>query len=178
MDRIWFLTWHTYGTWLPGLELGFVGESRDETGKKFKENEPGTPYSSNLPGLQTYARNSMKGPPILLTKAQADALFEQLQETARIRKWTPVAISISPSHVHVLVGVLGDPDPEKLLGDFKAWGTRALSRAWGPPASETWWTQGGSKRRKKNAEDSRAALDYIRQQEGAWIIWINKEIEI
>ena len=24
IDRIWFLTWTTYGTWLPGDERGFV----------------------------------------------------------------------------------------------------------------------------------------------------------
>ena len=47
------------------------------------------------------------------------------------------------NHVHVVVGVPGDPEPERLLADFKAWGTRRLNRGWG--RREHWWTQGGSK---------------------------------
>lgn len=84
------------------------------------QNEPGAPYAADLPGLQGHARKIMKGAPIFLTKEQADCLFEQLKETAGIRKWTLMGISISPTHVHLLVGVFGDPEPEKLLGDFKA----------------------------------------------------------
>jgi hypothetical protein len=43
--------------------------------------------------------------------------------------------------------VPGDPAPGKILGDFKSWSTRALSKKFGAPASETWWTERGSKRK-------------------------------
>ena len=152
MDRVWFLTWHTYGTWLPGSEEGFVGETRDADSNKIVRNEPGTAYAADMPGLHTHVQKNMKGPPILLSKAQADCLFEQFQETACLRQWSLMGVSISPSHIHLLVGVPGDPSPEKILGDFKAWGTRALNKKWGQPASETWWTQGGSKRKKAKAK--------------------------
>ena len=54
----------------------------------------------------------------LLKLPQAERLFEQLQETAVHRGWQNRGVSISPTHVHLLVGVLGDPDPEKILGDL------------------------------------------------------------
>ena len=36
-----------------------------------------------------------------------------------IRKWLLIAVGIMRTHLHLLVGVPGDPDPEKLLNDFK-----------------------------------------------------------
>ena len=143
----------------------------------FFRNEPDTPYAEDMPGLHAFVQAKLKGPPILLNKPQAVCLFEQLQETARIRNWTLLGVSISPTHVHLLVGVPDDPDPEKILGDLKAWGTRALNIRWGKPPSETWWTQGGSKRKKSTPEAIQAALRYISEQKGAWIIWIKEGYE-
>ena len=34
-------------------------------------------------------------------------------------------------HVHLVVGVPGDPDPHAMLRDFKAYGSRALSAGFG-----------------------------------------------
>ena len=34
MDRYWLLTWHTYGTWLPGDRRGFVGRVREGSGPR------------------------------------------------------------------------------------------------------------------------------------------------
>src|SRR5690349_21194983 len=44
MDRVWHLTWTTYGTWLPGDERGFVSNVRDGDGPEVKHNTPATPY--------------------------------------------------------------------------------------------------------------------------------------
>jgi hypothetical protein len=68
VDRVWFLTWHTYGTWLPGSQRGFVGETRDAGSVKLLRNEPGTPYAADMPGLHEYVKSQLKGPPILLSK--------------------------------------------------------------------------------------------------------------
>jgi hypothetical protein len=77
------------------------------------------------------------------------------------------------NHVHVVVGVPGDPEPERLLADFKAWGTRRLNRGWG--RREHWWTQGGSRRRKKAAAALRAAIEYVRDQPRALVVWLDPE---
>jgi hypothetical protein len=58
MDRYWFLTWTTYGTWLPGDARGFVGRVwNEDLGPRVKHNEPGTPYDANLPGCGTLHGN-------------------------------------------------------------------------------------------------------------------------
>jgi REP element-mobilizing transposase RayT len=69
------------------------------------------------------------------------------------------------NHVHLVIGVPGDPDPTKVLGDFKAYGSRALTGRWGRPPSGTWWTYAGSKRRLKDEASVFAAVTYIREQE-------------
>jgi hypothetical protein len=57
--------------------------------------------------------------------------------------------------------VPGDPDPAKIQGDFKSWGTRTLSKRFGEPPSKTWWTERGSKRKLSDASAVVAALRYV-----------------
>ena len=171
VDRYWFLTWTTYGSWLPGSERGFVGTAIDDSGDIFNFNEQGTPPAMPNRRLQEFAETKLKSPPKLLDHAQAKSLLEQFQETSRIRSWLPIAIGIMRTHIHIVVGVPGDPDPEKILGDFKAYGSRCLNHEWSKPASNTWWTTGGSKR-KLNGEDSvEAAVNYVRRQSKPLLIW-------
>jgi REP element-mobilizing transposase RayT len=173
MDRFWLLSWTMYGNWLPGDPRGFVSEVRDETGDKVLHNTPGTPCDADLPALHAYAASIMTEDAIRLNLAQAEALAEQLQETAGHRGWRLLALAVMANHVHVVVGVPGDPDPEKLLDDFKAWGTRRLNYGWGRRAH--WWTQGGSKRPKKTAAALRAAIKYVRDQPHALVVWLDPE---
>src|SRR5205823_2545637 len=86
-----------------------------------------------------------------------------------------LALAVMANHVHVVVGVPGDPDPERILADFKAWATRRLKRGW--PGREDWWTAGGSKRRKKTPAAIRAAVVYVQDQPGALVVWLDPRIE-
>ncbi len=172
MDRYWLLTSTTYGTWLPGDERGFVGDTRDEAGVKQVHNLPGTPVDSDLPTLEAYARGAMKGPPIHLTLDHAPALLTQFQETARYRNWLLLAVGIMANHIHIVVGVPGDPDPSDVLGDFKSYGSRALNRRLGKPVSDTWWTESGSKRKLRDEQAIRYAIQYVRNQQYPLVIWV------
>ena|SRR6516165_7685886 len=172
MDRYWLLTWTTYGTWLPGDERGFVSPVRTGSGPERRHNQPGTPYDADMPGLQEAARRQLKCAPIYLGAFHAARLLAQFQETARYRDWLLVAVAIMRSHVHLLVGVNGDPEPEEVLADFKSYGSRSLNRHWTKPASGTWWTQSGSKRKLPNEAAVRAAVEYVRNQPNALLIWI------
>ena len=69
MDRYWFFTWRTYGTWLPG-EDGFVGYYRDAAGERVIDNMPGEPPARPIPRLEQYAREVMQGEPVLLVLCQ------------------------------------------------------------------------------------------------------------
>jgi REP element-mobilizing transposase RayT len=171
MDRYWLSTWTTYGAWLPGDQRGFVSEIRDEEGQKMLHNVPGTACDADITLLQGYARSIMTGEAVRLDLPQAQAVAAQLRETATYRGWQLLALAVMANHVHVFVGVSGDPDPEKLLGDFKAWATRRLNAGWG--RREHWWTQSGSRRRKQSPDAIKTAITYVRTQPHALVIWVN-----
>jgi len=167
MDRYWFLTNTCYSNWLPGDERGFVGRVKDRRPadgagrQRVTHDLPGTPYDEDIPGLEDAARSLMKGPPIRLTTSHADAALAQFRETARFRAWELWAVAIMFNHFHIVVGVNEDPAPGKILGDFKSWGTRRLSKQFGKPVSETWWTERGSKRKLEDESDLISATNYV-----------------
>ena len=105
------------------------------------------------------------------------ALLAQFQETAKHRDWQLLAVAIMANHFHIVVGDPGDPEPEKLLGDFKSYGSRALNRRWEKPVSGTWWTESGSKRKKQGAAAIRDAVLYVRDQSHALVVWIHPDFD-
>jgi REP element-mobilizing transposase RayT len=167
MDRYWLLTNTCYGTWLPGNARGFVGRVWEhrafdpEEKSRVTHDVAGTAYDEDMSGLERESRAHMKGEPIHLSTPQAEATLVQFQETSRFRGWELRAIAIMYNHFHLVVGVLGDPKPSKILGDFKSWGTRALSARFGAPRSGTWWTERGSKRKLPNEEAIICAIRYV-----------------
>ena len=78
------------------------------------------------------------------------------------------------NHVHLVIGAGDDADATKVLGDFKAYGSRALSARWGKPPAETWWTYGGSKRKLVGERAVLAAVEYVRNQECSLIVRISE----
>jgi REP element-mobilizing transposase RayT len=170
-DRVWFLTWHTYGTWLPGNEKGFVSSLRNADGDSEIHNIPGTTIDSDSPHLLEWSRQQLKSKPLVLKPLQANSLAEQLLETTAIRGWTMFAFAIVTNHVHVVVGVPGDPKPESLSGDFKRNGSRTLNRLYTRPAGGTWWTESGSHRKLAHELAILGAIRYTIQQQGALVIW-------
>ena len=176
MDRNWLLSNTCYGTWLPGKSGGFIGHVREhrpideQADIRVVHNMPGTPCDEEMHGLEAAARKLMKGPPVYLKVAHAEAALEQFLETATHRGWQIEAVAIMYNHFHIVVGVPSDPAPSKILGDFKSWATRKLTKTFGAPASETWWTQGGSKRKLKDETARRDAINYVLYKQPAPLI--------
>ena len=174
-DRYWLLTWTTYGTWLPGDSRCFVSNIRISPGPEIRLNTPGTPTAPSMPELRQHVEKLLSAPPVFLNRQHADVLLAQFQETANYRGWLLIGAAVMVSHVHVAVGVPVDPDPETMLRDFKAYGSRALNRRWGKPKSDTWWTESGSKRRLKTDDSVLRATRYVRDQESPLLVWIHPE---
>ena len=172
-DRHWLLTWTTYGTWLPGDSRGFVSPIPRKSGKWTRENRPGVAYDRDVPERLAESRRLLKGPPVFLRLPQAELLLGQFQETAAHRGWGLLAAAVMRAHVHLVVGVPGDPEPDALLRDFKAYGSRALNRRFSRPESGTWWTEGGSKRVNRTVELVVRAVRYVARQEGALVVWVD-----
>ncbi len=175
VDRHWFLTWTTYGTWLPGDERGFVGSVANELGEIINHNQVGSQPAAPNPNLYRSATQQLKSDPVVLTLAQAMALFEQFEETARVRNWLLIAVGVMHTHVHLVVGVVGDPEPDKILRDFKAYGSGRLNRTWEKPRSETWWTTRGSTRKLDDERGIETVVQYIRRQPNPLLIWTRSE---
>ncbi|MBY0513545.1 MAG: hypothetical protein K2P78_06495 [Gemmataceae bacterium] len=171
-DRHWLLTWTCYGRWLPGDRRGFVGNVRDADGTQLAHNAPGTPYDEDLPRLEGWVRRHLRGEPVALSRPDADVLIEQYQQTARVRAWRLEAASVMFNHTHVVVGVAGDPDPDRILETFKSWATRALKRTRPVPPNGTFWTAKGSTRKLPDAAAVRGAVVYVvKKQPDPLAVW-------
>ncbi len=163
----WLLTSTCYGTWLPGDPRGSVTSVRDYrpddplTCLRLEHDFPGEPYEDEMPGLQRHARETMIGPPVHFSLDHANVLATQFPETATQRGWKLLAFAVMYNHVHLVVNVPGFVEAHKILGDFKSYGSRALNRAFGKPASGTWWTYRGSKRLLRNDDAMAAAIHYV-----------------
>ena len=171
IDRIWFLTWTTYGTWLPGDERGFVSPKFEGDTPERRNNEPGRPYDEGRPDLRRIAESQLAGDPVRLTRAQAEVVRRQFEETARYRGWQLLAGAIMANHVHVVVGVPGDPDPSALLRDFKSYASRALNLRDRASVRPRWWTEQGSKRKIADWDTLETVLRYVREQAYALEAW-------
>ncbi|MEX0728683.1 MAG: transposase [Planctomycetaceae bacterium] len=172
-DRVWFFTWTTYGTWLPGDARGFVSPKFDQEQPEKRNNIVGVEYDKDRPKLRELARTKLVGDPVYLRFEHAEVIQVQFAETAWRRGWTIVIAAIIANHIHLVVGVFGDPDPEDLLRDFKSYASGSLNRSFPRPASGTWWTESGSKRKVKDPRHFDAVVRYVRNQKGALVVWEN-----
>jgi len=177
-DRYWFLTWTTYGTWLPGDQRGFVSDVESDDGTTIRHNVPGTEYDANMPDLEAHAASLLKADSVRLSKVQAELLLDQLLETADFRQWTLFAVSIMANHCHVVVGVPGDPDPEKLLGDLKSYGSRILNRTGHTVPHDKRWTKSGSKRKLPDDQAVLNTIQYTIDQEFPLVVWAHEVPEL
>jgi REP element-mobilizing transposase RayT len=166
-----FITSTTYAQRLPGDQRGFVSRVNSEI-----HNEFGTPVDTDVPWLRTYTLKNLKGEPVFLNGEHAKVLLEQFQQTVAHRHWELLGVAIMPNHVHILLETDGTVSPDTVAGTLKSWGSRRLSKVFGKPKSETWWTTGCSIRHK-TADSLPTVIQYIKEQHNPLLIWIAPEYE-
>ncbi|HEX3149599.1 MAG TPA: hypothetical protein VHR66_16105 [Gemmataceae bacterium] len=166
MDRHWLIWWTTYGSRVAGDARGFVSNvAAVDGGREVRHNAPGTDCDRNMPRLERYVRDRMLDDPFELTIKQAEVVVGQFLETTRIREFELHAAAVMVDHTHLLVGVPGDPDPEHLRELYKSWATRALKKHWELPRSGTFFTKGGSVRKKADETALTAAVIYVTREQ-------------
>lgn len=140
-----FLTWVTYGTWLPGDSRGWV-EYR---------------HGWQLPDPPREAEASaiMTEDACRLNKEQRQAVEEQIAETCRYRGWQLLAVNCRSNHVHAVVCAAG-VRPKKIRIDLKAWATRCLKEQF-DSARENWWAERGSIRFLYGEPSVEAVVIYV-----------------
>ena len=146
----YFITWTTYGTWLPGDDRGWVRK-----GKGIQLPDP---------VLQERARGLMAEEPCTLTAEQRTLAEATIAEHCRIRGWHLHAVNCRSNHTHVVV--TADRKPEVVRNQFKAWCTRKLKqhqRERNRAIRKNWWTEGGSRRYLGDEESLEAAIRYVNE---------------
>ena len=155
----YFLTWHTYGTWLPGHAQGSV----DEEHRQF-----GTPFVA--PDPKWVARNAagLVNSSVSLDKPWRTAVQAAVVEVCAYRGWTLLALHVRTTHVHVVVAA-APASPEKVLNDFKAYATRRLRRQKLAEEEVRVWAVHGSTRYVWNDKQLAEVVDYVVNQQGAFL---------
>jgi len=122
-----FITWTTYGTWLPGDARGW----RDTTlGPQLHD-----------PDREAAARAKMKFPEVRLRPHDRQTVEEACRLHCCHRTWCLHAVNARSNHVHVVVS--GNEKPESIRDQLKANCTSRLRRQPDPLICERIWTKKG-----------------------------------
>ena len=113
----YFLTWPTYGTWLPGDERGWV------------EREHGWRLPDPVKELDAMARMSEDA--CRLNSDERQIVEDTIAAHCRIRNWALHAVSCRSNHLHLVVSAVDHPDAVR--DQLKAWCTRKLKEHELPP---------------------------------------------
>ena len=146
-----FLTWATYGTWLPGDERGWIEYRRG--------------WQLPDPARKLEAEAKMTEDACRLDADQRRLVEQQVAETCAIRGWQLHAVNCRSNHVHVVV-TAAVRKIELPREQFKAWCTRRLKEREQSAASavrESWWTERGWDEYIDDEEALAIVIAYVRE---------------
>lgn len=123
----YFITWTTYGTWLPGDARGWRHTTKGDQRPQ--------------PRLEAWCQNRMSEKLVTLTASQRAKVETVCHQHAGIRGWHLHAVNARSNHVHLVI--TADQKPETVRDQFKANATRVLRQGTDAIANEKVWTRGG-----------------------------------
>ena len=122
-----FITWTTYGTWLPGDARGWRDSRRG----------PQLPD----PRLEWEAREKMKFTEVRLRPHDRVTVEQSIQSHCQHRGWVLHAVNARSNHVHCVVS--GNEKPQTIRDQLKANCTAQLRTQSNPLVVERTWTKKG-----------------------------------
>ena len=143
----YFITWTTYGTWLPGDERGW--RTRDESGKLAQ------------PFLKKWCETKLTEKPFLMERIHRKKVERKCEEHAEHRSWDLPAVKACSNQVHLAVEVGDGYGPKKVRDQFKANATNCLKRGVDSIARTKFWTKGGDVEVINSDEDWESVQIYI-----------------
>jgi alanyl-tRNA synthetase len=152
----YFITFHTYGTWLHGNQDGAVDRTH---------NVPGTPTldPDDLREYEEFLR--LKHAPVVLDATRREVVTATIHEVAAHRGWTLHALHVRSNHVHAVVSA--PEPPERVMNDLKFYSTRCMVERGVLPADTKAWARHGSTRYIWHEADLRPACEYVLEGQGA-----------
>ncbi len=148
---IHFLTWTTYGTWLPGDERGWA------SAKTHSAMQPQGP-------LDTFSAKNLRAAPMYLDEEQRAACANSIEATCQYYGWELCVVNVRQAHVHALVGA--DVPSWRIMQAAKAWATRKMREAGLTKQNRPVWTSNGSTRIVVDSDDLRAVLAHVLEGQG------------
>jgi REP element-mobilizing transposase RayT len=151
----YLITFACYRCHLHGSESGSVDR---------EHNVPGTPNLEVDFRRAAAETERMDQAPYHLDQIRRDALLEAIQEVCAHRGWSLLAAHVRSNHVHTVVeaGVL----PERVMSDFKAYGSRRLNQMGLDEPNRKRWARHGSTRWLWKPQHVSAAIQYIVSEQG------------
>lgn len=145
-----FLTWRTYGTWLPGDERGWVDEQRNGRGEPMHQQD----YR-----LEAAARGQMRFPVLVLNEEQRREVTVAIRETCIAEGWQIAALNVRTNHVHLVLG--GDEFASDVMVTLKKEATKRLRQEGLSLPEARIWARGGSRRVLSGDESIGRVVDYV-----------------
>ncbi len=142
----YFITWTTYGNWLPGDSRGW--------------RKTGCGAMDPQPLLVDWCREQMLYPPIELSVLQRSKIEFVCREHAQIRSWKLLAINARSNHIHVVV-FAPNHKPQIVRDQLKANATRVLRQPPETISQEKIWTRGGDCEWIRTEEDLQQIVAYV-----------------
>ena len=149
----YFLTWTTYGTWLPGDKRGWI---------KYAHAGVQSPSWK----LEEEVRERMVESSVLLSDKQRNLIEKTIQRHCGIRRWHLHATNARTNHVHVVI--TSNRNPEDTMNQLKAYCSRALSDDAGliekvahKAGRRRWFTEGGDKELIHDEDHLRSVIRYV-----------------
>jgi REP element-mobilizing transposase RayT len=149
----YFLTFRTYGTWLPGDERGSTPRWRKD---------PGTPLLRPHEGLRRAAERQLANAPVTFAPRQRLLVHRTVVQVCEFRCWDLFAVNVRTNHVHVVLSGPGEPEP--MMNALKSWSTRRLREEQLVPSGDRIWSRHGSTRYLWETNGVAAACAYVLDQ--------------
>jgi REP element-mobilizing transposase RayT len=151
----YLLTFTCYGTWLHGDATGSIDR---------RHNRYGTPLLPPSPPDERANRGRMEQPPYVLDSPRRRVVRQAIEGVCAHRGWVLHALHVRTNHVHAVVH--SDVKPERILNDFKAYASRALTAAGCEGSDRKRWTRHGSTRYLWKSEHVDLAVQYVLHEQG------------
>ena len=99
-----------------------------------------------------------------MDRARRRVVLLSIRKSCEYRGWWLTAAHVRSTHVHVVIAT--EEKPERVMGELKAYASRALTTSGLEKSSRPKWTTHGSTRWLWEEENVRAAMDYVLDGQG------------
>lgn len=128
----YLFTWHTYGSWLPDRQQGYVHWNRG--------------LSASSLALAACYREQQKDSAVRLSLEQQELLIKELLLASNFQRFTLHAVACEDSHTHVLISWKDSRQPEVLKRSMR----HSMSKKLNQLENRRWFSRGGNTSRVRD----------------------------